>query len=81
MKEEEKQNEKYKKKEPSVGTYAPKKEENPEKKPFVQKTEKQSGTVICVKAGTLIINVKGNGVSILKTAKHKDVQAGDKIEV
>ena len=77
-----KEEEKYKKKEPQVGTYTPKKEEKkPEKKPPVQKTvKKQLGTVICVKAGALVLNVKGNGVSIPKTAKHKDVQAGDKIE-
>lgn len=69
---------KHKEKEP-IGTYAPKQEkkEKPEKK----SGKKQFGTVIRIKSNVLIVNSGGNGVSIKKTAKHKDVQVGDKIEV
>ena len=72
-----KEDKKYNKPSPT-GTYVPKQEKKPEKKKIAKK---QSGEVIFIKASSLIVNVKGNGVSVVKTAKHKDVKVGDVIEV
>ena len=63
-----------KKIDPPVGTYVQKTTEKKSKK-------KRFGNVILIKTSSLVVSINGDGVLVTKTAKHKNVKIGDKIEI